>query len=261
MNCQHLDEYLAPYLDNELGKEERKEIEDHLSTCSFCRERVEEEGRIKSLLKKKVPWAKVPLGLRERILAQMESASGGFSERVFSLFSLKSFPAAATATLGVIVVLGLFLYLRTEPPLQAAPILVESVNDHIHAISRVSPVEFASSNPEEITVWFRGRVSIPIHAPSLEGWALIGGKVCYFSDRRVACLSYERGEDIISLYMCEGSGIPLRGMRENRAQGQTYQSGSHMGYNGLFWKDGDLLCFLIAPLEKEELIQLASQGE
>ncbi|MCH7761269.1 hypothetical protein IIA15_07735, partial [candidate division TA06 bacterium] len=170
-------------------------------------------------------------------------------------------PATATATLGVIVVLGLFFYLRSEPPLQAAPILIESVNNHINAFSQESPVDIISSSPEEVAGWFRGRVSIPVHVPSFEGWTLLGGRVCFLSDRRVATLCYERGDHYLSLYMSEGSGIPLKGMRERRTRGKTYQTGSYLGYNGLFWKDGDILCFLIAPLEKEELIQMAIQGD
>ena len=123
MTCQHFEEYLSSYLDNELEENEWKEIEKHLSTCIHCRGRMEEEKRTKSLLEKKVPWAKAPHAMRERILAEMESGSGGFMQGVLSFFKLKPFPATATvtATLGVIVVLGVLFYLRSEPPLQAAP--------------------------------------------------------------------------------------------------------------------------------------------
>lgn len=262
MNCQHFEEYLSSYLDGEVPLEERKEIEDHIESCLQCRGRLEEERRIKVLLEKKIPRVRAPQVLRERILAGIETTSGGFFAKAFSLFTTKPFPATAAATsiLGIVLVLGLLLYLRHEPPLQAAPILIESVNNHITAFSQESPVDIISSNTDLVSEWFRGRVSIPVHVPRFEGWTLIGGRVCHISDRRVATLCYKKAGYRLSLYMGEGSGIQLKGMKERRVEGRSFQTGSHMGYNGLFWKDGDLLCFIVAPLESKELIELASQG-
>lgn len=261
MTCQHLEEFLSAYLDGESEEEERKGIEEHLTSCIHCQVKLEEERMTKALLEKKVPWVRAPQTLRSRIMEGLDSPQGEFLDRVRSIFTLNPFPATATAIMGVVIVVGILLYLRSEPPLQAAPILIESVNDHISALSRHSPVEFTSSNPEEIVEWFRGRVSIPIHIPSYKGMTLVGSKVCHFSDRRVASLSYNKGGQLISLFMCEGSGIPLKGMKEKRVKGRNFQSGSHMGYNGLFWRDGDILCFIVAPLANEELVLLASGGE
>ena len=262
MTCQHFEEYLSSYLDQELETKERRELEGHLEVCSLCRGRLEEERRIKALLAKKVPWLRAPQALRDRIIVGIESSSGGFFAKLFSLFSIKPFPATATATaiLGVIAVLGVILYLRHEPSLQAAPILIESVNHHITAFSQESPVEMTSSNPEEVSGWFRGRVSIPVHVPSFEGWTLLGGRVCYLTDRRVATLCYKKGKYCLSFYIGEGSGIQLKGMKERRIEGKTFKTGSHMGYNSLFWRNGDLLCFLVSPVGSEELIQLASSS-
>jgi anti-sigma factor RsiW len=241
-------------MDGELEGKEKTEIEEHLTACSLCRGKIEEEKKTKELLAKKVLLVKAPNGLRDRVLAEIDSASGGFWEKILSV---KPFPAIATATVGMAVVFAVFLYLRSEPPLMASPILVESVNDHIEAISQGSPVEFTSSDKEKVVDWFRGKVSIPVHTPSMEGWALVGGKVSHFSDRRVACLIYEREGEFVSLYICEGSGIPLEGMKEHKSRGMTHLCGSHMGYHGLFWNDGDLLCFFIASLGDEELTELA----
>jgi mycothiol system anti-sigma-R factor len=258
MTCQHIEEYLSSYMDGELEGNEKTEIEEHLTACSLCRGRVEEEKKTKELLAKKVLWVKAPNGLRDRVLTEINSASDGFLEKVLSI---KPFPAIAAATVGVAVVFAVILYLRSEPPLMASPVLVESVNDHIQAISRESPVDFATSNQEDLVDWFRGKVSIPIHSPSMEGWNLMGGKICHLSDRRVACLIYEKDGEFISLYMCEGSGIPLEGMKEHKSQGMTHLCGSHLGYHGLFWKDGDLLSFFVASLGDAELAELACNGK
>ena len=38
MNCEHIEELLSPYLENELSREQRQTVADHLQACSECRE-------------------------------------------------------------------------------------------------------------------------------------------------------------------------------------------------------------------------------
>lgn len=50
MRCEEALRLLATYLDGELGRVEREELEDHLDTCRSCWSRAEFERRLKGRL-------------------------------------------------------------------------------------------------------------------------------------------------------------------------------------------------------------------
>ncbi|MHC4573304.1 MAG: anti-sigma factor family protein [Planctomycetota bacterium] len=49
MSCQHYKEMIMGYLDNELGAEQKKELEKHLAGCAQCSKELEELRRLKEI--------------------------------------------------------------------------------------------------------------------------------------------------------------------------------------------------------------------
>ena len=63
------------YLDNALLGPELEDFRSHLPGCSACRERLEEERTLSTMLHEVRPLYVAPLGLRERITAAARQGS------------------------------------------------------------------------------------------------------------------------------------------------------------------------------------------
>ncbi len=50
MNCETYKQWISGYVDEELGVEERRQLESHLSTCESCRRELEELVQLKESL-------------------------------------------------------------------------------------------------------------------------------------------------------------------------------------------------------------------
>ncbi|RMF56685.1 MAG: anti-sigma factor, partial [Calditrichaeota bacterium] len=65
--CLELEPLLAAYVDGVLEGSERNEVENHLQSCSACRELVDGQHALKSLLRDRYRTEVTPVHVRARI--------------------------------------------------------------------------------------------------------------------------------------------------------------------------------------------------
>ena len=118
INCAHCKEQLSAYLDGLMTAEEKKLIEEHLSTCGGCGLALLELKKTQETLRnleevEPPPW--FTQKIMNRVREEAESKKGLF-QRLFYPLHIK-IPVEALATC-LVVVLALFIYRNTEPEMK-----------------------------------------------------------------------------------------------------------------------------------------------
>ena len=119
INCAHCKEQLSTYLDGIMTAEEKKLIEEHLSTCEQCKAAFSELKKTQETLRsleevEPPPWFTQKIMNRVREEAEPKK---GLLQRLFYPLHIK-IPVEALATC-LVVVLALFVYKNTEPEMKA----------------------------------------------------------------------------------------------------------------------------------------------
>ena len=119
INCAHCKEQLSTYLDGIMTAEEKKLIEEHLSTCEQCSLALSELKKTQETLRnleevEPPPW--FTQKIMNRVREEAESRKG-LLQRLFYPLHIK-IPVEALATC-LVVVLALFVYKNTEPEMKA----------------------------------------------------------------------------------------------------------------------------------------------
>jgi mycothiol system anti-sigma-R factor len=75
MNCTSVRKFLYAFADGQLGVRANCEVLDHLKMCPECSRLVEEHQSLRAAIGRSVATEKTPEGLRQRVVARLESAS------------------------------------------------------------------------------------------------------------------------------------------------------------------------------------------
>jgi anti-sigma factor RsiW len=124
----------------------------------------------------------------------------------------------------------------------------EIVSAHVRSLLQESPIQVASSDTHAVKPWFNGRVdfSPPVKDLTAEGYPLVGGRVDYIGERRVAALVYRRHRHVVNVFLW-----PSGNTGEVAARSDAFK-----GYNVLVWTSDDITYWAVSDLPGDELRQL-----
>jgi len=170
--------------------------------------------------------------------------------------ALASAVAAAAAVL-LVVRLTQPAFLRAS--LTTADLVSEGVNDHLRVVASAHPVEIESGGIHQVKPWFTGRLDF---APRVsfsgdDRFALAGGSIGYFRDRKAAVFVFKDRLHTISLFVFRADGLPwpTRGLQ---AVGPlAVDAAVSRGFNVLLWRDGELGYCLVSDVNRADLDALA----
>ncbi len=226
-------ELLDALLDDELGAAVKAAVQQHLETCAECSAAYARLRRLRAGIKTAAPYYNAPPELRRAV--------GELVERR---------PAQETPWRGIAIAASLLLaasfvwnvvQLRPHRDELASSVLA----DHIRSLLGSSPVEVVSSDQHTVKPWFAGKLdfSPPVKDLAAEGFPLVGGRIDYLDERRVAALVYRRRQHVITVF------IWPRGSTERAGE----RSLSHNGYNLLRWTDGAMVFWAVSDVSPGEL--------
>ena len=171
-------------------------------------------------------------------------------------------PTLAVATLVVAAVPLAWDRLVVRPEREAAGRLVaEAVNDHVRLLISQQPLEIKSGGIHQVRPWFAGRMDFAPVVP-FDGdaeFALQGGAVGYFLDRKAAALVYGYKLHTISLLVFRADGLPWPRGGGERVGEVDAQAAAARGFNVLLWRHGDLGYALVSDVEPATLRALAAR--
>lgn len=195
MSCVKWVEPISAGVDAALTDPERVELERHLDGCAECRQRLLSMRAVKHAVAR-LPSREMPPGA---VRARVESLP---LERVHSRrFRLLRWSAAALIVLGV----GWAgMSFRHRAPGTGGSLAEALVDDHLRFVPNAMLAELATSDPQQVVRFFKGRVPFSPVAPRLPGSQLMGGRTCTLKGKRAELLFYGSGNRTLSLYAFGG---------------------------------------------------------
>jgi anti-sigma factor RsiW len=225
-------ELLEALLDEELGAAEKSAVQQHLEACPECSAEYDRLRRLAARVKAAAPYYSAPPELGRSVREALERQSAHQTP-------WRGIAIAASLLLAVSL---LWNVLQTRPRRVGDDLASAVLADHIRALLGSSPVEVASSDQHTVKPWFAGKLdfSPPVRDQAAEGFPLVGGRVDYLAERRVAALVYQRRQHVITVFIWPG--------------GSTGESRfSHNGYNLLRWTDGSMIFWAVSDVSAGEL--------
>jgi anti-sigma factor (TIGR02949 family) len=179
MNCHELELQLTPYVDGELGPDERVEIEAHLAGCTHCAHRADVERHnislVRALVHEGSPAA--PGRLRQTVFDDIHREEA-MARRVRILRL-----GAAAAGMALAVVVGNQQYRLHQLRLYEQDAALR------HA--RQFPLEIRQPQADAIEAWFGGKLDHPVTVPRFPNATATGARLLQVRDKPAAYIRYD----------------------------------------------------------------------
>ena len=254
MRCDKAAELIGAYLDQELDAETRREVAAHLSSCAVCAtlaDDVRGVGRQIAAFGREPAPKHLAANVRERLAS---GAAGRPAPLGLAGIASMRFPqwwrqaAAALVLACLIAATTAFIVSRIAA---TARIEQEVAAAHVRSLLQDSPTQIASSEVHTVKPWFAGRIEFAPEVKDLapEGFPLVGARLDYIGERRVAALVYRRRLHVVNVFLW-----PSPEDSESQPRALT-----RLGYNILAWHKDGMAYWAISDLNANELRQLQSQ--
>jgi anti-sigma factor RsiW len=251
MRCDRAQELINPFVDGELGAEDREAVAAHIEACADCTALVVDMQRMSKAIaeigREPAPKA-LALRVRSALAAAVdqEPANKRFLLwRVPSSIVRQAGMLAASCALSVLLTWSFMTATR-----QATRLQQEILTAHVRSLLQDSPIQVASSDSHAVKPWFAGRVDFAPDVKDLtaEGFPLLGGRLDYVGERRVGVLVYRRRLHIVNVFMWAAAS------RDDIAPKLTTKN----GYNLLDWSKNGITYWAASDLDASELEHLQS---
>jgi len=258
--CEDYSATIHTCLDEELAGPDLDDFYAHLKGCETCRNELEAEESLSSLLHRSRPLYSAPDALRARVIQAAESlhAPVPFTKRIASVFSgpprrasnRPAFVAAIlVATAGSLVVPGI---VRQS---SANSYIASAIAAHRGLVNGSLPLEIQSESPSAVTAWFAGKVPFNFRLPNSreqpggeQVYRLLGGRLVNYKNGYVALVAYQMGQQKISLLVSSSSSAASAGGEEIRSGGILFHYSKEENLNVVTWSNHGLTYALVSSL-------------
>jgi anti-sigma factor RsiW len=252
--CKDIQIQMPFYLDGELHAEELAAFETHISICQACTEDLAREREFLGIVRSTRPLHTAPDDLRRRVAEVMDSTPARYPWTA----PRRSLAIAALALLAFLGVWGYLASARTSPviapPSEFARMAVDS---HLRRLRGQLPLEVSSESPEEISGWFRDKVSFSLTLPNYQGvsgqeqlYRLEGARLVAFRNDYAACVAYRMRQRPITLIVTSNAVAMPAGGEEIRSKGLKFHYDAIDGLKVISWADRGLTYALVSDLEE-----------
>lgn len=249
LSCEVARGYAHDARRGRLGDAEAHALAKHLEGCAACRELHRREIALDAALER-LGRPAAPPALTERLQRMVSNQAAPRRARIRQL--------AVVLAAAAVVLVGL-LGVRYRAHQQGQALANEAVSDHLRLLYADRGPEVESGGMHQVKPWFAGRLDF---APVLafegdEEFALVGGSVAIFRDRKAAAFSFKHRLHRITLLVFPADGLALPGADET-----TSSPGQHLrarGFDVALWKRDALGYALISDMSGGELDRLASK--
>jgi len=254
MDCKTALALLEPYLDNELDRADARELEAHVDTCADCAAALARLGDLRQSLRDQTLRHTAPAELRERIRAAEAGAipSGAVSPpRTASRRAMPQWSRLAAACVLAFGAGGVSVHLWNSGQSGAAAdaqLTRDLFASHWRALAAASPVDVVSSDRHTVKPWFAGKVaeSPLVRDFAEQGFALVGGRLDYIGNERVAVLVYRHGQHVIDVFVAPRA-----------ASAPPVEATEQQGYALTPVRLGNQTALIVSDMDREERSRFA----
>lgn len=256
MNCNDAQNLIHGYLDGEMDLGRSLEIEGHLQGCPVCARVYESHKALQSGIRNSSLYFKPSAKLRKRIRAALrdaDKAGGRPSVRAWPRH-WRWFGVAASLVLAAIITWALVLSFSARSTDDL--LTQEVISSHVRSLMAENHLtDVASSDQHTVKPWFDGKLdfSPPVEDLADRGFSLVGGRLDYLGNRRVAALIYRRRQHLINLFIWPSAHDANEGKRTLTRQ----------GYNLVRWSKSGMTYWAVSNInsgELQEFVQLVEKS-
>lgn len=242
---------LERYVDGECSDQQAQQIEQAAATDVAIANRIDELTRLRDALRAHATHASASMSLRSAIGESFGSDSAQFAARRRWLMGAGGALAASVA--GV----SSYLLLRDRNPL--GDVAGTFIQDFETYLLKDRALDIRETDLLKIAQWYQSRLpfSLPPVGSSGGGASLVGGRLCWLLERRLASLSYESGNGPIVLYITQAQGIELPAGGDNARIGKDVSWHRSARSSSVIWRSGDLLLAMVGNQEVSKLMAVA----
>jgi anti-sigma factor RsiW len=247
VNCNELKPWLHGYADGELDLVRNLEIEGHIRDCPACAESLRQLQRMRQAFGDGTFYHRAPVELGNRIHAALRRQA---RPRLALLdLAVRGLAVAASLALVAMLVWGV---LRPRSSPSARDLLAqEVVSGHIRSllVGKDPRVDVASTDRHEVKPWFNGRVPFSPIVRDLDAadYLLVGGRMDYLDNRKVAVVVYKHRKHPINLFT----------WAERDAANEPPRVQTRQGFQVVHWTQDGMTYWAVSDLNEEELLRFA----
>ncbi len=266
MNRKYALSDLERFIDGECSPEEARQIRADLDADPSLAREVYHLEEVDRLVRSRAQEIRAPESLRESVAEQFgldteetdaipitRSVRRGLprNRRAF-LAGAGGLIAASLATVFVVPRLDILQRSDTDP-------VGTFFRDFETYLLKDRAIDISETNITRLAAWFSDRVSFslpPISSARADA-RLVGGRLCWLLERRLASLSYETDDGPLVVYVMNADGIDLPAGRRESDIGEDlswHRSGDN---TSLMWKSDDLLIVMVGTQELHKLMMVA----
>lgn len=249
MGCQDLEIYLSALLDGELEASKELLVQNHLESCQVCHQEYNLLKITKTLIKQNIPPEKAPTYLRNKVV-QIIEGEGAKKSRQWPWPWLRPWPIQPWAfipALAVLIIVGSLVLYYISLRSSSARLVLALVTAHGNYETAHVPIEMITSNPQQLSAWFRNKVAFSFEVPHLEqvNLNLIGGEVFGRAGLKGIYMLYGAPEGHkTSLFVFQDQEKRLS-FKKVQEKGYEFYIASNRDYAVLFWEKGGLIYSLV----------------
>jgi anti-sigma factor RsiW len=245
MNCDEARKLLDAYADGELDLTRQLEMEAHLAGCAACKEEAERIANFSLLLRTNMEVYKAPRNLKSKIRSSLRKED----EPKFAWFFANARPLAYAFTalfLGFVLAWTWLRFYQNKDE----ELVAEAISNHARSLMVSHLVDCRSGDQQTVRPWFNGKVdySPPVVDLTPAGYTLVGGRVDILEKRPVAVVVYQRGKQVINLFIWPAT---------RRKVDMEVQS--ERGYQFCGWNQAGLNYLCISEISGDELEKFEDQ--
>lgn len=251
MTCDQVRQLLHAYLDDELDLPTALQMETHLPDCPNCQKELEAAQVVRTAVAQPAVYYPASSILRDRLtqairshVAQIEPSSA----ITFSSPWWKKPMAFSGLAAAVLLLIGsALLFSPSHAPRGQIDELLDS---HLQSLEANHLLDVDSTDQHTVKPWFAGKLdfSPPVIDLSAEGFPLIGGRLNYLDQRKVAALVYRRNKHVINLFIWPATESSGSGSPDVEAK---------QGFNLIRFECKGMICWAVSDLNAGELQQFA----
>lgn len=246
------------YFDGEVDAVSGAEIERHADHCHECRALLEDLVKVRSALRRDVPYAATPPELRAQILRALdqEGTAGQVgiaaappatsrTARRHPVFGGRSFWTGAFSGIGGAAIAAAMVFFLVLPS-ALSPLTNDLVSAHVRSLMPAHLIDVVSTDRHTVKPWFAGHADVsPVVADfDSQGYKLIGGRADYIEHQRSAVVVYQHGPHVINVFTWATDNA------------HTLSNTTRNGYHLAFWRQGDIQYCAVSDTGWDELLGL-----
>jgi anti-sigma factor RsiW len=252
-NCEDIRDRVSLYLDNELQRDERVAIEEHLKVCQACASFFSKELAFLSSVRESGPLHVASPELRSRVESTLLGAPA--RRRSGSRWIVPI--AAVLLVLLLPVVIWRIVRQSNTPNGVPSGFALMAAESHLRHMRGQLPLEMETSSPQEISDWFANKVNFNVRLPSYQEssgqdklYTLEGARLVGYHDDYAAYVAYRMKDRPISLVITSASVAKPSGGEQIASRGLSFHYNAIDGLKVITWSDRGLTYALVSDLEE-----------